>query len=32
MKPLQLISSILAVGLVIGTPTIVLAHAGHGDY
>jgi membrane fusion protein, cation efflux system len=31
MKPIQIISSILAVGLLIGAPTIVLAHAGHGD-
>jgi membrane fusion protein, cation efflux system len=31
MKPMQIISSILAVGLLIGAPTIVLAHAGHGD-
>ena len=31
MKPMQLISSILAVGLVVGAPNIVLAHAGHGD-
>mgnify|MGYP003493111436 FL=1 len=31
MKPMQIISSILAVGLVVGAPTIVLAHAGHGD-
>ncbi len=31
MKPMQLISSILAVGLVVGAPSIVLAHAGHGD-
>ena len=31
MKPVPIISSILSVGLLIGTPTIVLAHAGHGD-
>jgi membrane fusion protein, cation efflux system len=31
MKPVRLISSILSVGLLIGAPTIVLAHAGHGD-
>ena len=31
MKPVSLISSILSVGLLIGTPTIVLAHTGHGD-
>jgi membrane fusion protein, cation efflux system len=31
MKPMQIISSILAVGLLIGAPTVVLAHAGHGD-
>ena len=31
MKPVQLISSVLAVGLVVGAPSIVLAHAGHGD-
>lgn len=31
MKPMQIISSILAVSLVVGTPTVVLAHAGHGD-
>ena len=31
MKSMQLISSILAVGLVVGAPTIVLSHAGHGD-
>ena len=31
MKPTQILSSILAVGLVIGAPSIVLAHAGHGD-
>mgnify|MGYP003562018726 FL=1 len=31
MKPMQIISSIFAVGLVVGAPTIVLAHAGHGD-
>ncbi len=31
MKPMQLISSILTVGLVVGAPTIVLAHVGHGD-
>ncbi len=31
MKPVPLVSSILSVGLLIGTPTIVLAHAGHGD-
>ena len=31
MKPTQIFSSILAVGLLVGTPTVVLAHAGHGD-
>jgi membrane fusion protein, cation efflux system len=31
MKPVRLVSSILSIGLLIGTPTIVLAHAGHGD-
>ncbi len=31
MKPVRLVSSILSVGLLIGAPTIVLAHAGHGD-
>ena len=31
MKPTQILSSILAVGLVIGAPSIVLSHAGHGD-
>lgn len=31
MKPMQLISSVLAVGLVVGAPTVVLAHVGHGD-
>ena len=31
MKPMQIISSILSVGLVVGAPTIVLAHPGHGD-
>ncbi|MGF1589034.1 MAG: cobalt transporter [Pleurocapsa sp.] len=30
-KPIQIISSILAVGLAISTPNIVLAHVGHGD-
>jgi len=31
MKPLPLVSSILAVSLAISTPTIVFAHVGHGD-
>ncbi|MCG9892432.1 MAG: cobalt transporter [Thermosynechococcaceae cyanobacterium MS004] len=31
MKPFPLISSILAVGLAISTPTAVFAHVGHGD-
>jgi len=31
MKPVSLISSILAAGLAITAPTIVFAHAGHGD-
>ncbi|BAZ47233.1 cation efflux system protein involved in nickel and cobalt tolerance (plasmid) [Chondrocystis sp. NIES-4102] len=31
MKPVRLVSSILSVGLLISAPTIVLAHAGHGD-
>ena len=31
MKSMQLISSILTVGLVVGAPTVVLAHVGHGD-
>ncbi len=31
MKSVQLISSILAVGLLVGAPNIVLAHVGHGD-
>jgi membrane fusion protein, cation efflux system len=31
MKPLPLISSILAATLAISTPTVVFAHVGHGD-
>jgi cation efflux system membrane fusion protein len=31
MKPVRLVSSILSVALAISTPTIVLAHVGHGD-
>ena len=31
MKPTQILSSIVAVGLIVGAPTIVLSHAGHGD-
>ncbi|NER51428.1 MAG: cobalt transporter [Symploca sp. SIO1A3] len=31
MKPVLLISSILAAGLAISAPTIVFAHVGHGD-
>ncbi len=31
MKPMQIISSIFAVGLVVGAPTAVFAHVGHGD-
>lgn len=31
MKTIKLMSSILSIGLVVGAPTIVLAHAGHGD-
>ncbi len=31
MKPVPLISSILAVSLVVSAPTVVFAHVGHGD-
>jgi cation efflux system membrane fusion protein len=31
MKPLQLVSSILAVSLTISAPTVAFAHVGHGD-
>jgi membrane fusion protein, cation efflux system len=31
MKPIQLASSIFAVSLALGTPTITFAHVGHGD-
>lgn len=31
MKSVQLVGSILAIGLAISTPNLVLAHVGHGD-
>lgn len=31
MKPLMLVSSILATSLIISAPTVVFAHVGHGD-
>lgn len=31
MKPFRFISSVLAISLTVGAPTVVFAHAGHGD-
>jgi len=31
MKPFRLASSVLVVSLVMGTPSLVDAHVGHGD-